>query len=207
MAPYILITFFPAIINLGLCVYVWSRNPDARENRLLALGCLGLSVYCFRTFEVNTRPLEFAEVVFPALTFGPLLAGAALSDFLMTIAKRPLLARRSLAIAVIYIPIVFFSIGEITTDWFYIGIEVTEDGRYSPQGGLYHPIPNYFLLCLLLLGLVKSLLAAFSSKEYKHRKQLIWSVSGIGIAVLFILALLHLPESIIPLRICQEITD
>ena len=83
MTGFVFLTVLPAVVNFGLGVYVWSRNSEARENRLLALACFGLSIYCFRFFEVYTRPLEFAEVVFPALTFGPLFAGAFLSDFLL----------------------------------------------------------------------------------------------------------------------------
>ncbi len=190
--------FFPAIVNLGLGVYAWSRNPDARENRLLALSCLGLSVYCFRTFEANTRPIEVAELIFPLFTFGPLIAGAALSDFLMTIARRPLLPWRWPEIALIYIPIVLFSIGDIFTDWFYHGIEVTDTGAFLPQPGPFTPVSNYFLLSLLLIALSKSIRSIFSSSEYNQHQQLIWSVGGIGICVASIIALLHLPRSIIP---------
>ena len=198
MSPYLLLTFFPAVINLGLCVYVWSRNSEARENRVLALACLGLSLYCFRTFEVHTRPLETAELIFPILKFGPLLAGAALGDFLMSIARRPLLARRRLEVAVIYAPVVLFGAGAVFTDWFHGGMEVTAAGTYIPQNGPLSGLEVYFLLALLLVALTKAVRSYFSSREYNQRKQLTWSVSGIGLSVLSIMALLHLPEPIVP---------
>jgi len=195
---YAYLTFFPAIINLCLGVYTWSRNTEARENRLLGLSCLGLSIYCFRTFETHTRPLEFAEVVFPMLTFGPLIAGAALSDFLMTIANRPLLPWRRLELATIYVPVTLFSIGDIFTDWFFLGMSVTETGAYLPQGGKFSDVSNYFLLSLLLIALGKSIRSLFSCEDYNQRKQLTWSISGIGTCVFSIIALLHLPRSIVP---------
>ena len=206
MLNYAYLTFFPAVINLGLGVYAWSRNPEARENRLLALSCLGLSVYCFRTFEVNTRPFEFAERLFPLLTFGPLLAGAALSDFLLTISGRPLLPWRRLEMAVLYIPITFFSVGDIFTDWFYDGMDVADTGAYVPRAGPFSHITKYYLTILLLLVLGKAIRAIFSTDDYNRRKQLIWSVCGIGISVVSIIALQTLlPESIIPYARSTEI--
>jgi len=198
MIAYFFITFVPAIINLGLSTYVWSRNSGARENRLLALACFGLSIYCFRTFEVNTRSVDLAQIIFPLLTFGPLLAGVALSDFLMTIADRPLFSRRWMVVLCIYFPVLFFSLGEVFTDWFYTGLVVGDDGGFMPIGGPYSGLPNCFLLGLLLLALIKSVVSVFSVTEYNRRKQLIWSVTGIGISVFTMIGLLYLPDSIVP---------
>ena len=198
MLDYAFITFLPAIINLALSAFAWSRNTEARENRLLSLSCFGLSIYCFRTFEVNTRPLETAELIFPALTFGPLLAGTALSDFLMTIADRPLLPKRWLAIIAMYVPVGFFSISGLFINWFFTGIGTTESGVYIPQAGPFNDLINYFLLLLVLIALFKAVRTLLSSEEHKRRKQLTWSMAGIGISFVCMVTLLTLPESIIP---------
>ena len=193
MNQFIFTTFIPAVANLGLGVYVWSRNPEARENRLLALACLGLSIFSFRAFEVYTRPVEFAEIIFPVLTFGPLYAGAFLSDFLLTIARRPLLPRRWLQNLVIYVPVTLFSLGEIFTDWFFSGIEITETGQFIPISGPLSYLPNSFLAVLLLLALFQAFRSLLTTDNPQQRKQLNWSVSGIGISMLATLLVLFFP--------------
>jgi len=196
MTPYIFTTFVPAVVNLGLGVYVWTRNPEARENRLLALACLGLSVYSFRIFEAYTRPLEIAEIIFPLLTFGPLFAGAFLSDFLLTLSRRPLLRRRWLAVLIIYGPTTFFSVGEVFTDWFFGGFKVTDAGGVVSLGGPYSLLMNIFMLALLLFAIVQALRTLFTSSDPNQKKQLLWSISGIGIGTL--INLLILEESLFP---------
>jgi len=197
VTTYLLITFFPAVINIGLGVYTWSRNPEARENRLLALSCIGLSIYCFRTFEVNTRSLEIADAIYPMFKFGPLMAGAALSDFIMTISGRPLFVKRQIEIGIIYIPISLFAIGAVFTDWFYQGMVVTDEGHYIPQSGPLSEFEAFFVLALLLIAIGKGIRTFFSSPNYNQRKQLLWSLSGIGVSVLLISIILYIPDSII----------
>jgi serine phosphatase RsbU (regulator of sigma subunit) len=196
MTGFVFLTVLPAVVNFGLGVYVWSRNSEARENRLLALACFGLSIYCFRFFEVYTRPLEFAEVVFPALTFGPLFAGAFLSDFLLTIARRPLLPRRRLENLLIYGPVTLFAAGNVFTDWFFGGIEVSASGVYVPLPGPLSDLSFGFLGLLLLTAIIKVLKSLIGSTDVNQKKQLLWSISGIIVGIVTTVVVLKLPSQL-----------
>lgn len=196
MTPYFSITIIAAVINLGLAVFVWSRNPDAREYRLLAAGCVGLSIWMFRTFEVYTRPAEEAQIVYPLLSFGSNFAGAFLADFLLQISNRPLFSQRKYAVAVIYGPIVLFSLGYIfTTDLFFLGFETPESGQIIARPGPLYFVEAAFVTVLPLIALVQTVRTLYTTREEQIRKQLLWSVSGLGISTVTITSVVViLPE-------------
>ena len=179
-----LLPFLPAFVNLCLGMYVLSRNPQARENRLLALGCLGISLYSFRIFEVYSRPVEEAVIIYPLFAFGPTFAIAFLSDFLLTISKRKIFAKRWQDQVIIYGPAFFISFAYAFTDWIFDGFMVTESNAYVPLPGPLVKLPRYFLVSLMVYALFQTIRTIITTRDPLLRKQLLWAISGLGISLL-----------------------
>jgi len=184
MTRLVLVYLLPAALNVGLGVFVGSRNWESRDNRLLALGCACLGTYCFRLFEVHSRSVEEAQVIFGALAFGPMFAGAFLSDFLFSVSRNHLVRPRPLEVAIIYLPTTFFALSYALTDWIFAGFRLTDSGAYIPLPGPLVQYPLYFLLLLGLIAVAQTVRRLVRTSDGIQRKQLLWSVSGIGLALL-----------------------
>lgn len=195
MGYYDLIPFLPAVINLGLGAYVLSRNPGARENRLLALGCLCTSVYNFRIFEVYSRPMAEAEIIYSTFAFGPTFAAVFFSDFLLTIAKRPPATRRWLVKLVLYGPALLLSLLYSSTDFIFQGFRVTDTGTFIPKPGDLADLPLLFLGSVMLFALVQTMRTAFTASDPLLQRQLFWAVSGLGVSTVVTLMVIVLELS------------
>jgi len=190
------ILLLPVAINLGLGIHVWSRNPGARENRLLAMGCFCLSIYCFNIFETYSRPVEQGGIIYSMLAFGPLFATGFLSDFLLTISARPLISRRRIEILIIYGPMAFFSVLYAFTDWIFLGFEQTDSGEFVSLPGRSSElgwVQLIFMIGLILSALFQTIRTLFSTSDLSLRKQLLWSMSGIAVSILITLLIVLVP--------------
>lgn len=172
-----------AFANVSLGMYVWSRNPSETANRLLALGCLSISIYALRIFEVYSRPPDQARYFYALLGFAPAFAVTFLCDFLLVLSHRPLLRSRRLQILVIHGPALAIGLVYAATDWIFAGFAVDDAGNYIPlPGTVGGEVPALFLGTLILIALYRGIASLIKTDDQMHRRQLTLSVASIGIS-------------------------
>ncbi|MFA5188747.1 MAG: histidine kinase N-terminal 7TM domain-containing protein [Patescibacteria group bacterium] len=168
--PYVILPFMGFFANVILAIYILSKNSSNLENRLYGLFASTLAIWSAADyFQFSSDSGQDALFWARISTICAGLAAFFLLLFFLEFVKNKL-ARKKIAVAVLLLPVLFFSI----MDWQFNA--VTESVRlswwgYESAGGvLFGAYVIYILLCTIA-GLFLGYRFYKRSKNFNEKKQ------------------------------------